>query len=664
MLDDENNIISISYWQLLLFYFISLGMVVGFIDVDGDVIVINIGNIIVNNVGFGMMVFNGGIVINQGVIILIVDDGVIGQVDELVGMVVFNGGVVINDISGVINIDFDYGQVFLSDSFSYIINNGFINFNGSLMDDIDLYMGGMLMDKIWIQFLFGSGDSDIRIFDIGFFIVGMLVNYGIEILNGDVDVNGGWLYNEVGVLFIVNGIVMINGGVNVLVNYGMLDVDVIFIWYSFFNEVDGSIIIDLLIFNGDVIFYNNGDFIGFIVGISYQQEIVNIGDMMVVEDGKLLVSGSFYFYNEEDVMFINSGSVVEGGENIIINLMCVNDLLIQVNSGIIIVINGYSVIIMVNGSNDFKWIWNIVIGVINGINLDVLLINLGCGYNFGNQGIINVQGDNVVVISGGISSYVINLVNSGIINVGIEQGKEDGINGIGFIGIKGNGNVIIINNIVDGVINVYVDDLYVFGGMIKVIINNGEINLLCDSGCDIYVLGIMGMQNDYNGIVDIVILDVIIVLIEGSILMLLEDFNVLQQFFNYIVGINVDGSFGMLKVNNLVIGDNVKVDIGFISGMVDIIVVVDNVFIGSNIQGVDNIIFISVVWNVQGSQDVDGNVDVIMIKNVYVDVVIDSLVSDVVQVLDVGYINNELYISFNVGIIVELNSVFKQVNGV
>ncbi|KSB85419.1 hypothetical protein LFZ31_26570, partial [Salmonella enterica subsp. enterica serovar Newport str. S09097] len=65
-------------------------------------------------------------------------------------------------------------------------------------------------------------------------------------------------------------------------------------------------------------------------------------------------------------------------------------------------------------------------GVINGINPDAPLINLGRGYNFGNQGTINVQGDNAVAISGGTSSYVINLVNSGTINVGTEQGKEDG----------------------------------------------------------------------------------------------------------------------------------------------------------------------------------------------------------------------------------------------
>ncbi|MEY5943326.1 autotransporter adhesin BigA, partial [Salmonella enterica subsp. enterica serovar Corvallis] len=278
------------------------------------------------------MALNGGTAINQGVITLTADDGVTGQADELVGMAALNGGVVINDTSGVINIDADYGQAFLSDSSSYIINNGSINLNGSPMDDTDSHMGGTPTDKIWIQSLPGSGDSDTRTSDTGFFTAGTLANYGTETLNGDVDVNGGWLYNEAGASLTVNGTVTINGGANALANYGTLDADAISTWHSLFNEADGSITTDLLTLNGDVTFYNNGDFTGSIAGTSYQQEIVNTGDMTVAEDGKSLVSGSFYFYNEEDATLTNSGSAVEGGENTIINLTRANDSLTQVNS--------------------------------------------------------------------------------------------------------------------------------------------------------------------------------------------------------------------------------------------------------------------------------------------------------------------------------------------
>ncbi|EBG6279984.1 autotransporter adhesin BigA [Salmonella enterica] len=656
-LDDENNITSTSYWQPSSLYLTSSGMVAGSTDADGDATAINTGNITVNNAGFGMMALNGGTAINQGVITLTADDGVTGQADELVGMAALNGGVVINDTSGVINIDADYGQAFLSDSSSYIINNG------SPMDDTDSHMGGTPTDKIWIQSLPGSGDSDTRTSDTGFFTAGTLANYGTETLNGDVDVNGGWLYNEAGASLTVNGTVTINGGANALANYGTLDADAISTWHSLFNEADGSITTDLLTLNGDVTFYNNGDFTGSIAGTSYQQEIVNTGDMTVAEDGKSLVSGSFYFYNEEDATLTNSGSAVEGGENTIINLTRANDSLTQVNSGTITATNGYSAITTVNGSNDPKWIWNTATGVINGINPDAPLINLGRGYNFGNQGTINVQGDNAVAISGGTSSYVINLVNSGTINVGTEQGKEDGTNGTGLIGIKGNGNATTINNTADGVINVYADDSYAFGGTTKAIINNGEINLLCDSGCDIYAPGTTGTQNDHNGTADIAIPDATTAPTEGSIPTPPEDPNAPQQLSNYIVGTNADGSSGTLKANNLVIGDNVKVDTGFTSGTADTTVVVDNAFTGSNIQGADNITSTSVVWNAQGSQDADGNVDVTMTKNAYADVATDGSVSDVAQALDAGYTNNELYTSLNVGTTAELNSALKQVSG-
>ncbi|EBV2404785.1 autotransporter adhesin BigA [Salmonella enterica subsp. enterica serovar Agama] len=663
-LDDENNITDKTYWTPPKLYVTSAAMVAGTTDSGyGDATATNTGTINVNNAGFGMMALNGGTAINQGVITLTADEGVEGQANELVGMAALNGGVVINDTTGTINIDADYGQVFLSDSTSYIINNGAINLNGSPMDDTDSHMGSTPTDKIWIQSLPGSGDSDTQTSDAGFFTNGTLANYGNETLNGDMDVNGGWLYNEAGASLTVNGTLTINGGANALANYGTLDADAISTWHSLFNEAGGSITTDLLTLNGDVTFYNNGDFTGSIAGTSYQQEIVNTGDMTVAEDGKSLVSGSFYFYNEEGATLTNSGSAVEGGENTIINLTRANDSLTQVNSGTITATNGYSAITTVNGSNSPKWIWNTETGVINGINPDAPLINLGRGYNFGNQGTINVQGDNAVAISGGTSSYVINLVNSGTINVGTEQGKEDGTNGTGLIGIKGNGNATTINNTADGVINVYADDSYAFGGQTKAIINNGEINLLCDSGCDIYAPGTTGTLNDHNGTADIVIPDAATAPTEGSIPTPPAGPNAPQQLSNYIVGTNADGSSGTLKANNLVIGDNVKVDTGFTSGTAETTVVVDNAFAGSNIQGADNITSTSVVWNAQGSQDSDGNVDVTMTKNAYADVATDSSVSDVAQALDASYTNNELYTSLNVGTTAELNSALKQVSG-
>ena len=81
-----------------------------------------------------------------------------------------------------------------------------------------------------------------------------------------------------------------------------------------------------------------------------------------------------------------------------------------------------------------------------------------------------------------------------MVNVGTQQGQLDGTNGEGLIGIKGNGRETTINNTQTGVINVYADNSWAFGGQTKAIINNGEINLLCDTGCDIYAPGTTGAQ--------------------------------------------------------------------------------------------------------------------------------------------------------------------------
>ncbi|WP_176205318.1 hypothetical protein, partial [Salmonella enterica] len=93
----------------------------------------------------------------------------------------------------------------------------------------------------------------------------------------------------------------------------------------------------------------------------------------------------------------------------------------------------------------------------------------------------------------------------------------------------------------------------------------------------------------------------------------------------------------------------VGINTGFTAGTADTTVSFDNVVEGSNLTDASAIQSTSVVWNAQGSQDSDGNVDVTMTKNAYADVATDGSVSDVAQALDAGYTNNELYTSLNVG---------------
>ncbi|EHA8805676.1 autotransporter domain-containing protein [Salmonella enterica subsp. enterica serovar Typhi] len=130
----------------------------------------------------------------------------------------------------------------------------------------------------------------------------------------------------------------------------------------------------------------------------------------------------------------------------------------------------------------------------------------------------------------------------------------------------------------------------------------------------------------------------------------------------YVVGTNADGSAGQLKVSNASM-EGVGINTGFTAGTADTTVSFDNVVEGSNLTDASAIQSTSVVWNAQGSQDSDGNVDVTMTKNAYADVATDGSVSDVAQALDAGYTNNELYTSLNVGTTAELNSALKQVSG-
>ncbi|HHU7473138.1 TPA: autotransporter adhesin BigA [Escherichia coli] len=662
---DENGfIIDETYWQTNSIYLMGGGMLAGSTDAgNGDAKAVNTGTINVNNEGFGMLAMSGGTVVNQGTINLTTDEGVTKQQDnQLFAMGAVQGGLAINDQDGVININTDIGQAFYKDSTGTILNYGKINLFGNPMDESDSHMGVTPDDKDILSELSGSGESISKTTTgDGFIAVNNQANYGDETLNGDVTANG-WIFNQPDASLTINGELSVNQG---LENSGHLDVDSINSKTTIYNRETGSITTDLLTLNGAVSFFNEGEFSGSITGNSYQQNVVNTGEMTVTEDGHSLVNGSFLFFNEAGATLTNSGNAVTGGENAIIHVTRTSDSVSQVNRGTITATNGYSAIKTENtGSNsNGKWIWNTETGVINGINPVAPLVDLRRGYNFSNAGVINVQGDNAVGISGGTTSYTVKLVNSGTINVGTEQGQLDGTNGEGLIGIKGNGKDTTINNTQTGVINVYADNSWAFGGQTKAIINNGEINLLCDTGCDIYAPGTTGTQKDHNGTADITVPEASTTPSQGNVPTPPADSNAPQLLSNYTIGTNSDGSSGTLSANNLVIGDNVSVNAGFSAGTADTTVVVNDVFKGENISGVDNIVSSTVVWTAKGSTDASGNVDVTMSKNAYTDVATDGSVSDVAKALDAGYTNNELYTSLNVGTTAELNSALKQISG-
>ncbi|PKZ76725.1 EntS/YbdA MFS transporter [Escherichia coli] len=623
------------------------------------------GVITVYNAGAAMAAYGASnMVINQGIINLEKNgnyDGSLGA-NMLVGMAVYNRGTAINDKTGVININVDTGQAFYNDGTGTILNYGEINLLGSPMDSADSHMGAIPENLDLLTALTGSGETDMRTASSGGFVTTKaLANYGNETLNSNVAAKA-WLYNQDKANLTINGELSIGQG---LENSGLLNSDTISAAANVYNRASGSIITDQLSLTGSNSFFNEGNFSGSVAGSSYKQNVVNTGTMAVMADGKSLISGSFLLYNEAGATLSNSSSAVSGGENAIVNVTRTGDSLAQVNRGTITAVNGYSAIKTAStGSNsNGKWIWNTDTGVISGVNPNAPLIDLGRGYNFANAGTINVQGDGAVAISGGTTSYTVQLVNSGTINVGTAQGQADGTNGTGLIGIKGNGSDTTINNAQSGVINVYADNSWAFGGKTKAIINNGEINLLCDTGCDIYAPGTTGTLNDHNSTTDIIVPAATSTPTQGSVPTVPADSSAQQKLTNYTIGTNSDGTSGMLKANNLVISDNVKVNTGFSAGTADTTVVINDVFKGENISGAENISSSTVMWNAQGSTDASGNVDVTMTKNAYTDVVTDSSVNNVAQVLDSGYTNNDLYTSLNVGTTAELNSALKQISG-
>ncbi len=634
---------------------------------DANVTAINqLGGVIsVYNAGVGMAAYGGSnMVINQGTINLEKNENYSSSLsaNTLVGMAVYQHGTAINDKTGVININVDTGQAFYNDGTGTILNYGEINLLGSPMDSADPHMGATPDNLDLLSALTGSGETDMRTASSGGFVTTKaLANYGNETLNSNVTAKA-WLYNQDKANLTINGELSVGQG---LENSGLLDSDTISAAANVYNRASGSIITDLLMLTSGNSFFNEGNFSGSIVGNSYRQNVVNTGSMTVTADGTSLIGGSFVLYNEAGAILSNSNSAVSGGENAIVNITRTSDSLAQVNRGTITATNGYSAIKTAStGSNsNGKWIWNTDTGVISGVNPNAPLIDLGRGYNFANAGTINVQGDGAVAISGGTTSYTVQLVNSGTINVGTAQGKADGTNGTGLIGIKGNGRETTINNAQSGVINVYADNSWAFGGQTKTIINNGEINLLCDMGCDIYAPGTTGTLNDHNSTTDIIVPAATSTPTQGSVPTVPADSSAQQKLTNYTIGTNSDGTSGMLKANNLVISDNVKVNTGFSAGTADTTVVINDVFKGENISGAENISSSTVMWNAQGSTDASGNVDVTMTKNAYTDVVTDSSVNNVAQVLDTGYTNNDLYTSLNVGTTAELNSALKQISG-
>ncbi|ECI6489105.1 autotransporter domain-containing protein, partial [Salmonella enterica subsp. enterica] len=671
-LDDENHITNKTYWAPPQLYVTSSAMVAGSTDGGyGDATAINTGTITVNNAGFGMMALNGGTAINQGVITLTADDGVTGQANELVGMAALSGGTVINDTSGIINIDADYGQPFLTDGSGTVVNYGTVCYDSACQNsdeynptDSNVSLSFRDGDEITAEGETLTGETiitnpvateTVHVSNAGTVSDGKVIikNYG-DVTNestgsiSSVSIETGGIYTNDGttVAVSVDGGVFNNTGTvtgktgttvagSVINNSGSMNT--VEQWASTMNNT-GTVTAWTGASGSAVLNNNTGGEVDKLT-FSAAATVNNAG---VIKNGSVDKSGTLNNL-EDGVMTLADNGLWSGTFN---NWGTVNSDADIATGG-----NGHT---LYNGST----------GVING---QITTSKNNGGSKAINDGTINIDKTNNVAMSAHGSAK---MVNNGTINVGTVGTTQTGMVGMQ-LESDAKSDAVIENN---GTINIYASNSYAFSqlGSNGHIVNNGTVYIddsvtgsgfIKQDGKTIEGSGENGDGTevhyvDFTAPTEPTITDGTTTVTTSDS----ADSSATNNLSGYVVGTSADGSAGKLMVSNASM-NGVEINTGFTAGTADTTVSFDNVVEGSNLSDAGAIQSTSVVWNAQGSQDADGNVDVTMTKNAYADVATDSSVSDVAQALDAGYTNNELYTSLNVGTTAELNSALKQVSG-
>ncbi|EDQ6562633.1 autotransporter adhesin BigA [Salmonella enterica subsp. houtenae] len=676
VLDDAGNIISKSYWSPSAIYLTSSAMVAGSTDsAYGDGTAINTGTITVNNAGFGMMALDGGTAINQGTITLTADEGVTQtKSNQLVGMAALNGGMVVNDTSGTINIEADYGKPFYADSSSVVVNYGQICIGGECQDSdeynpTDSYVIDAFRDSGVITAEGETRTGENIVTDPMATDTVYVTNAG-TISGGKVTVNNyGDLTNEstgsISSVSIATGGIYTNDGTT-----GAVSVD-----GGIFNNTGtvtgktGTTVAGSVINNSGTMksveqwasTMNNTGLVSAWTGAS-GNAVLNNNEGGEVD--KLTFSAAATVNNAG---VIKNGSVDKGGtlNNLEGGIITLGD-----NSLWSGAFNNWGTVnsdadIATSGSG--HTLYNGTTGVING---QITTSKNNGGSKAINDGAINIDKSNNVAMSAHGNAK---MVNNGTINVGTKGTSQTNMVGMQ-LESDAKTDAVIENN---GTINIYANNSYAFSqlGSNGHIVNNGTVYIDSSVSGSGFIKQdgktIEGSGENGNGTethyVDFTAPTVPTIddgmaaanAAHSSSSASSSDMNNLS---GYVVGTSADGSAGQLMVSNASMS-GVEINTGFTAGTADTSVSFDNVVKGSNLTDADAIQSTSVVWTAQGNTDADGNVDVTMSKNAYVDVATDNSVSDVAQALDAGYTNNELYTSLNVGTTAELNNALKQVSG-
>ncbi|ECQ3074743.1 autotransporter adhesin BigA [Salmonella enterica] len=689
-LDDENNITDKTYWTPPKLYVTSAAMVAGTTDSGyGDATATNTGTINVNNAGFGMMALNGGTAINQGVINLTADAGVEGtDPNQLVGMAALNGGTVVNDTTGKINIYADYGKPFLTDGNSLIVNYGTVCFGDDCQDsdeynptnsDVSIpYTDGATIADAGTSTTLGnkaivtgdvnnagvvSGES-ITVLDSG-----TLTNNDSGVINSNTTVSGNLVNDGV-----INGALTQNGGD--IVNNGTIDSRSLTTNGVLTNGTDGTMTSGAKVTGANSAIINDGTFY-----LGSATDAKNASMLEINDFAQFFNTGTLILDNNKNAIHLNAnnGTLYNTGTMELtatsnkgaINYWgagaaFINDGTVNATTAALAYAGGGAG----NAPDKHAFFWNQSNGVINydadnGRAVDFSAYN---NYVAVNDGTMNISGNNAYGMYGGKNAQ---LVNNNTINLGTEGTTDTGMVAMA-LDKNATADAVIENN---GTINIYANNSYAFSvAGAGHVVNNGTVVIadgvtgsgIIKQGDSVNVEGTNGNNgnSDEAHYADYTLPGTPVEpgsnTTSGSAAG--DTSGASNDLNGYVVGTSADGSAGKLKVSNASM-DGVGINTGFTAGTADTTVSFDNVVEGSNLTDASAIQSTSVVWNAQGSQDSDGNVDVTMTKNAYADVATDGSVSDVAQALDAGYTNNELYTSLNVGTTAELNSALKQVSG-
>ncbi|EKE7843540.1 autotransporter domain-containing protein [Escherichia coli] len=684
------------------------------------------GVITIYNAGAGMAAYGASnTVINQGTINLEkngnYDDSL--AANTLVGMAVYEHGTAINDQTGVININVGTGQAFYNDGTGTIVNYGTIctfgvcqsgnEYNNT--DDFTslIYTGGdtitrsgetvtlnksaAVTDKLAGNVVNSgtlSGDQITVSSGLLENTSGGIINNLVKldkgaviknagVMTNNVDVSGGILNNagEMTAQITMNAgadssLVNNTGTINKIVqnagvfnNSGSVTGWMMSAGGVFNNQTDGAIMRGAAL-TGTAVANNEGTW-----NLGSSSEGNNTGMLEVNNNSAFNNRGEFILDNDKNAVHINqSGTLYNTGHmnisnsshNGAVNMWGGNGRFI--NDGTIDV-SAKSLVVSANNAGDQNaFFWNQDNGVINFDHDSASAVKVThSNFIAQNDGIMNISGTGAVAMEGDKNAQ---LVNNGTINLGTAGTTDTGMIGMQ-LDANATADAVIENN---GTINIFANDSFAFSvlGTVGHVVNNGTVVIadgvtgsgLIKQGDSINVEGMNGNNGNSSEVHygDYTLPDVpkpnTVSVTSGSD----EAGGSMNNLNGYVVGTNVNGSAGKLKVNNASM-NGVEINTGFTAGTADTTVSFDNVVEGSNLTDADAITSTSVVWTAKGSTDASGNIDVTMSKNAYTDVATDASVNDIAKALDAGYTNNELFTSLNVGTTAELNSALKQVSG-